>query len=158
MNRGGLRKYHGLRSCCRCAGRSGTTIVTMLENLRSSQFPDHIQKHGGEIRSSDIGVVHNYGHGGSGWEPLRFMFISFQVNHFQSGNTIPPTVADAAAVSTIAAQVREETFVPPVVLAKSDLIDRLGVVVYPSIPVRASIVGSLDRVFRFLPEPCGAPV
>jgi hypothetical protein len=44
-----------------------------------------------------------------------------------------------------------------VVLAKSDLIDKLGVVVFPSISLRAPIVRSLDRVFRFPPEPRGAP-
>src|SRR5215467_6883071 len=43
-----------------------------------------------------------------------------------------------------------------VVLGKSDLIDKLGVAVLPSIPFRADIVRSFDRVFRFLPEPCGA--
>src|SRR5262249_40922175 len=43
-----------------------------------------------------------------------------------------------------------------VVLAKSDPIDNLGVVVYPSIPVRAFIVRSLDHFFRFLPEASGA--
>jgi hypothetical protein len=39
---------------------------------------------------------------------------------------------------------------------KSDLIDNLEVVIYHSIPVRAPVVLSLGRVFRFLPEPCGA--
>jgi hypothetical protein len=43
-----------------------------------------------------------------------------------------------------------------VVPAKSDLIDKLGVALFPSIPLRAPIVRSFDRVFRFLPEPCGA--
>src|SRR5215831_3578833 len=42
------------------------------------------------------------------------------------------------------------------VLANSDLIDKLGVAVLPSIPFEISIVGSLGRCFRFLPEPCGA--
>jgi len=41
-----------------------------------------------------------------------------------------------------------------VVLANSDLID--GVVVFPSIPLRAPIVRSLNRTFRLLSEPCGA--
>jgi hypothetical protein len=40
--------------------------------------------------------------------------------------------------------------------AKSDLIDKVGVVLFPSIPLRAPIVRSFDRVFRFLPEPCRA--
>ena len=44
-----------------------------------------------------------------------------------------------------------------VVLAKSELIDNLEVVIYHSIPVRALIVLSLGGVFRFLPEPWGAP-
>src|SRR5215831_13996902 len=43
-----------------------------------------------------------------------------------------------------------------VVLANSDLIDKLGVAVPPSIPWRASFVGSLRRCFRFLSQPCGA--
>ena len=46
----------------------------------------------------------------------------------------------------------------PVVLANSDLIDKLGVVLFLSIPIRAVIVRSLSRGFRFLPEPRGAPV
>jgi len=33
----------------------------------------------------------------------------------------------------------------------------MEVVIYHSIPVRALIVLSLGCVFRFLPEPCGAP-
>ena len=44
------------------------------------------------------------------------------------------------------------------VLANSDLIDKLGVVLFLSIPIRALIVRSLSRGFRFLPEPRGAPV
>ena len=44
-----------------------------------------------------------------------------------------------------------------VVLAKSDLIDKLGVVLFPSIPLRASLVRSFDRTFRLVSEPCGAP-
>ena len=43
---------------------------------------------------------------------------------------------------------------PTVVLANSDLIDKLGVAVPFSIPCLASIVGSLGRRFRFFPEPC----
>jgi len=43
-----------------------------------------------------------------------------------------------------------------VVLAKPDLIDKLGVAVVPSIPFQAPIVRSRDRRFRFLPEPSGA--
>jgi len=43
-----------------------------------------------------------------------------------------------------------------VVLANPDLIGKLGVAVPLSIPGWASIVGSLGRCFRFLPEPCGA--
>ena len=43
-----------------------------------------------------------------------------------------------------------------VVLANSDLIDTLGVVILPSIPLRALIVRALGSYFRFLPEPCGA--
>jgi len=43
-----------------------------------------------------------------------------------------------------------------VVLANSDLIDKLGVVVFPSIPLRAPIVRFLNRTFRLLSEPCGA--
>jgi hypothetical protein len=39
-----------------------------------------------------------------------------------------------------------------VVLANSDLIDKLGVAVFPSIPTWAPVVRSLDRVSRFLPE------
>src|SRR5215469_1850152 len=42
------------------------------------------------------------------------------------------------------------------VLANSDLIDTLGVVILPSIPLRALIVRALGSYFRFLPEPCGA--
>src|SRR5215472_8014731 len=45
---------------------------------------------------------------------------------------------------------------PSVVLANSDLIDKLEVVLFPSISLRAHIVRSLDHVFRFLSEPCGA--
>jgi hypothetical protein len=45
-----------------------------------------------------------------------------------------------------------------VVLANSDLIDKLGVVLFLSIPIRALIVRSLSRGFRFLPEPRSAPV
>jgi hypothetical protein len=41
-----------------------------------------------------------------------------------------------------------------VVLAKPDLIDKLRVAVYPSIPFRAPFVCSFDRVFSSLPEPC----
>src|SRR5215471_10630277 len=36
--------------------------------------------------------------------------------------------------------------------ANSDLIDKLGVAVLPSIPIWAPVVRSLDCVFRFLPE------
>ena len=43
-----------------------------------------------------------------------------------------------------------------VVLANSDLIDKLGVVLFPSIPLRAPIVRFLDRTFRLLSEPGGA--
>jgi hypothetical protein len=43
-------------------------------------------------------------------------------------------------------------------LANFDLIDRLGVVVYSSIPVRAPIVRTLGRCFRFLPAPRAAAV
>ena len=43
-----------------------------------------------------------------------------------------------------------------VVLANSDLIDKLGVVVFPSILLRAPIVRFLDRTFRLLSEPGGA--
>ena len=42
------------------------------------------------------------------------------------------------------------------VFAKSDLIDKLGVVLFPSIPLRAPIVRSLDLTFRLLSEPGGA--
>jgi hypothetical protein len=45
----------------------------------------------------------------------------------------------------------------PVLLANSDLIDKLGVAVFLSIPFRPPIIGSLGRRFRFLPEPGGAP-
>src|SRR5262245_28559240 len=45
---------------------------------------------------------------------------------------------------------------PTVVLANSDLIDKLRVAVPPSIPWRASFVGSLGRCFRFLSQPCDA--
>jgi len=44
----------------------------------------------------------------------------------------------------------------PVVLAKPDLIDNLGVALHPSIPVRTFIVRPFGRCFRFLPEPGGA--
>jgi hypothetical protein len=40
-----------------------------------------------------------------------------------------------------------------VVLAKSDLIDNLEIVIYHSVPIRAPFVRSLTRGFRFLPEP-----
>jgi hypothetical protein len=43
-----------------------------------------------------------------------------------------------------------------VLLANSDLIDKLGVAVFLSIPFRSPIIGSLGRRFRFLPEPGGA--
>jgi hypothetical protein len=43
-----------------------------------------------------------------------------------------------------------------VVLANSDLIDKLGVVVFPSILLQAPIVRFLDRTFRLLSEPGGA--
>src|SRR5215510_8086374 len=42
-----------------------------------------------------------------------------------------------------------------VVLVNADLIDKLRVVVLPSISVRAFIVRSLGRFFRFLPPPRG---
>jgi len=42
-----------------------------------------------------------------------------------------------------------------VVLAKSDLIDKLGVVVFSSIPLWAPTVRSLDRTLRLLSEPGG---
>src|SRR5215831_1905284 len=38
------------------------------------------------------------------------------------------------------------------VLANSDLIDKLGVAVLPSIPIWSPVVRSLGRVSRFLPE------
>ena len=41
----------------------------------------------------------------------------------------------------------------PLAAANSDLIDKLGVAVLPSIPIWAPVVRSLDRTFRFLPEP-----
>src|SRR5215831_6457727 len=44
-----------------------------------------------------------------------------------------------------------------VVLANSEVIDKLGVGVLPSIPIWAPVVRSLDRVFRLLPEPGGSP-
>ena len=47
---------------------------------------------------------------------------------------------------------------PIVVLAKSDLIDKLEVVLFPSIPLRTPLVRSFDHTFRLLSEPCGAPV
>ena len=43
-----------------------------------------------------------------------------------------------------------------VLLANPDLIDKLRVAVYPSIPFQAPTVGSPGCVFRFLPEPRGA--
>src|SRR6516225_4427622 len=43
-----------------------------------------------------------------------------------------------------------------VVLANSDLIDKLGVVVFPSILLRSPIVRFFDRTFRLLSEPGGA--
>src|SRR5215471_6008893 len=43
----------------------------------------------------------------------------------------------------------------PNTVANSDLIDKLGVAVPPSIPFQTSIVGSLGCRFRFLPEPGG---
>ena len=45
----------------------------------------------------------------------------------------------------------------PVAPANSDLIDKLGVAVLPSIPIWAPVVRSLDRLSRFLPEPGRAP-
>jgi hypothetical protein len=42
------------------------------------------------------------------------------------------------------------------VLANPDLIDKLRVAVYPSIPFQAPTVGSPGCVFRFLPEPRSA--
>jgi hypothetical protein len=51
---------------------------------------------------------------------------------------------------------REVAIGDPVVLANPDLIDKLRVAVYPSIPFPARTVGSPFCVFRFLPEPCGA--
>jgi CubicO group peptidase (beta-lactamase class C family) len=44
----------------------------------------------------------------------------------------------------------------PVVLANSDLIDKLGVVLFPSILLRAPIVRSLDLTFSLFSEPGGA--
>ena len=43
-----------------------------------------------------------------------------------------------------------------VVLAKSDLIDKLEVVLFPSIPLRTPLVRSFDHTFRLLSEPCCA--
>ena len=43
-----------------------------------------------------------------------------------------------------------------VVLAKSDLIDKLEVVLFPSIPLRTPLVRSFDRTFRLLSELCCA--
>ena len=43
-----------------------------------------------------------------------------------------------------------------VVLANSDLIDKLGVAVLLSIPFRTPLIRSSDRSFCFLPEPRGA--
>src|SRR6516165_2791613 len=45
---------------------------------------------------------------------------------------------------------------PTVVLAKSDLIDKLEVVLFPSIPLRTPLVRSFDYTFRLLSEPCCA--
>jgi hypothetical protein len=45
-----------------------------------------------------------------------------------------------------------------VFLANSDLIDKLGVVLFPSIPLRAPIVRFLNRTLRLLSQPCGASV
>jgi hypothetical protein len=39
---------------------------------------------------------------------------------------------------------------------KSDLIDKLGVILFLSIPLRTPVVRSFDRTFRFLSEACGA--
>ena len=44
-----------------------------------------------------------------------------------------------------------------VVLANSDLVDKMGVAILSSIPFLALIIGSRIRRFRFLPEPLGAP-
>jgi len=44
-----------------------------------------------------------------------------------------------------------------VVLANSEVIDKLGVALFASIPTWAPVVRSLDRLSRFLPEPGRAP-
>jgi hypothetical protein len=52
-----------------------------------------------------------------------------------------------AVIPYIGEVARANTWV--VVLAKSDLIDTLGVVCFPSIPLRARVVRPLDRTLRF---------
>ena len=54
-------------------------------------------------------------------------------------------------------QIRASTRNAIVVLAKSDLIDKLEVVLFHSIPLRTPLVRSFDRTFRLVSEPCGAP-
>src|SRR6516225_7628659 len=50
----------------------------------------------------------------------------------------------------------EGSFQWTAVLAKSDLIDKLEVVLFPSIPLRTPLVRPFDHTFRLLSEPCRA--
>src|SRR4051794_11641876 len=43
-----------------------------------------------------------------------------------------------------------------VILVNSDVIDKLGFGVLPSVPFRPPLFGALRLRFRLLPEPCGA--
>ena len=62
----------------------------------------------------------------------------------RTGTSIPWLIAEAG------------TKQHPVVLAKSDLIDKLGVACFPSIPLRAPVVRPFDCTLRLFSEPCSA--
>src|SRR5215831_9649390 len=81
-------------------------------------------------------------------ESLGSMMDSYHARSVSLGTH--SVICDASCQSRIVAAKRM------VVLANSDLIDKLGVVLFPSILLRAPSVRFLDRTFRLLSEPGGA--